>query len=508
MPPRSCSQRLATLAGHHPLIVGALGTLLTLVVLSISALTLWADRETAVEHAHGMSKNVAAVLASNISRTVESADQSLLMLIASLDKPIVRSLSPEVRHELLFGSTLSARYVTGMGVTDDKGHLIDGCCSGTHRWDFSDRDYFTAHRDSTNVGLYISAAYQARSRAGVEAIALSRRINRPDGTFGGTALVAIDLEYFKHLLDDLEIGPRGVAAIVRTDGTLVARNPALGKALTRDLNGSPMFPRMVNRESGFYTASSVIDGTIRLYTFQRVPGTPFIAVVAPAMEDALAPWKRLSWIVGLSSLLVSSAFCGGVWLLAFALRGRVIAEQHLRELTQTDSLTGLKNRRALDLALESEWDRLQRSDGCLSVLFVDADNFKRYNDEHGHAQGDVALQHLANCIARHVRRRGDLAARYGGEEFMVVLPDTDETGAMRVAEAIRAEAEGSRPSDVAQDFPPLTVSVGCATTRRSSSSSLDALTKAADIALYQAKRSGKNCIVWTSVESTSQAPTR
>ncbi|MFX8114472.1 GGDEF domain-containing protein, partial [Acinetobacter baumannii] len=84
--------------------------------------------------------------------------------------------------------------------------------------------------------------------------------------------------------------------------------------------------------------------------------------------------------------------------------GRVMAESHLRELTQTDPLTGLKNRRALDVALENEWDRLQRNDSRLSVLLVDADHFKRYNDEHGHAQGDTALQYLANCISKHARR--------------------------------------------------------------------------------------------------------
>lgn len=222
------------------------------------------------------------------------------------------------------------------------------------------------------------------------------------------------------------------------------------------------------------------------------------------MDDALESWKKLSWIVGLSSLLVGSAFCAGVWLLAFALRGRVMAEEHLRELTQTDPLTGLKNRRALDAALENEWDRLQRSGSCLSVLFVDADNFKRYNDEHGHAQGDVALQHLAACIARHVRRRGDLAARYGGEEFVVVLPDTDESGAMQVAEAIRVEAERSRLRDGNQDLPPVTVSIGCTTVRRSNHTSLEALTKAADDALYRAKGSGRNCIVWTAVEPAAQ----
>ncbi|MEE2979510.1 MAG: GGDEF domain-containing protein [Pseudomonadota bacterium] len=496
---RPLARRLATSAGHHPFVVGALGTLLTFIVLAISVLTLWANRETAIEHAHDTSKNVAAVLASHISRTVESADQSLQTLIGALDKPGIRNLDPQVRHDLLFSPTASARYVTGMGVTDDKGQLVDGCCSLTRRWDFSDRDYFIVHRDHANVGLYVSGVYKARSRAGVEAIALSRRMDRRDGTFAGTALVAIDLDYFKQLLEKLDVGPRGVTAIVRTDGTLLARNPPPSAARAPDLNKSLTFPRMVNQESGFYVAPSSSDGVLRLYTFQRVPGTPFIAVVAPAMSDALAPWQRLSWIVGLSSLSVSLAFCAGVWLLAFALRGRVMAENHLRELTQTDPLTGLKNRRALDVALENEWDRLQRNDSRLSVLFIDADHFKRYNDAHGHAQGDVALQYLSQCISKHARRRGDLAARYGGEEFVVLLPDTGETGATRIAEAIRAEVEGAGAPVGDTGLAPFTVSVGCATARRASFPSLNALTKAADDALYEAKRKGRNRVDYAAV---------
>ncbi|MBR8356445.1 GGDEF domain-containing protein [Burkholderia vietnamiensis] len=491
----SRAQRLATLAAYHPLVVGTLGTVLTLIVLAISALTLWADRETAIEHAHDMSKNVAAVLAANISRTVETADRTLVVLAAAQNKPAIRNLDPEIRHDLLYSQTGSAQYITGMGIIDDRGKLIDGRYAHTHHLDLSDRDYFTVQRNSPNVGLYVSAVYRTRSRAGVETIGLSRRISRPDGSFAGVALVAINLDYFNQLLQKLDIGAHGAASIIRVDGSWVARNPPSSAARGYSLRKSMVFPRMANEESGFYVAHSASDGVLRLYTFQRVPGTPFIAVVAPAMDDALAAWKRLSWIAGLSSLSVSMAFCAGVWLLAFALRGRLEAESHLKELTRTDPLTGLKNRRALDRTLDNEWHRLQRNDSSLSVLYVDADNFKAYNDTHGHAQGDLALAYLANCISKHVRRRGDLAARYGGEEFVVVLPDTDENSAMQIAEAIRAEVAGARPMDGNLPLAPFTVSVGYATARRSSFASLDALTKAADAALYEAKRKGRNCVM-------------
>ncbi|MFX1739311.1 diguanylate cyclase [Paraburkholderia sp. A1RI_3L] len=490
-------RRAAVIAGRRPFIVGALGTLLATGVLGVSLLTLIAARDTAIAHAHETSRNVAAVLSSNISRTIESSDQSLQTLIAALNKPAIQHMNADVRHELLFNRTAASRYVTGMGVTDARGQLIDGCCSSTHRWDFSDRDYFFVHRQSAKVGLYISAVYRARSRGGVEAMALSRRIDNADGSFKGVALVAIDVAYFRHLLDDLDVGPHGITAIVRTNGTLVARNPYLPPALAPNFNKSPTFPRMVNEASGFYAARSSTDGVLRLYTFQRVPGTPLIAVVAPALDDVLASWQTLSWIVGVSASAISFAFCAVVWLLAFALRDRALAEYRLTELTQTDSLTGLKNRRALDEVLENEWERLQRNDSALSVLYVDADHFKQYNDKHGHAEGDKALKHLAACIAQRVRRRGDCAARYGGEEFVVVLPDTNGANALLIAEGIREELERSWQARHEAGTPglhPFTVSIGCATGRRAHPGSLDELTKAADFALYEAKRAGRNCV--------------
>jgi diguanylate cyclase (GGDEF)-like protein len=486
--------RLAVSAGRHPLIVGALGSLMALGVMAISLITLLASRDAAVEHAHETSRNVTAVLVGSIARTIETSDNSLRALIDALNKPAIQTMDPGLRHELLFDRT-AAEYVTGMGVTDDRGRLIDGCCSSSHTWDFSDRDYFIAHRRSANVGLYVSSVYLARSRPGAKSIAMTRRMNRADGSFGGVAVVAVDVEYFAQLLAKLDVGPKGITAIVRTDGTLVARNPPIRQPELVDLGRSSTFARMVNHDSGFYAAPSISDGILRLYTFQRVPGTSLIAVVAPAESDVLASWERLSWIVGVSASAVSLAFFTVVWLLAFALRDHAKAQVLLTELTQTDPLTGLRNRRALDEVLENEWERLEGGDGCLSLLFVDADNFKQYNDRHGHALGDIALKRLAECINRHMRRRGDLAARYGGEEFVVVLPDTDHTGAVRVAEAIRLEVECGRPTPVLGVLPKFTVSIGCATGRRSCTTSLDELTKSADQALYEAKRNGRNTIV-------------
>ncbi|HDR8944431.1 TPA: GGDEF domain-containing protein [Burkholderia vietnamiensis] len=504
MPATLSIEKIADWAGRHYLAVGVLGTLMSVAALGISAATLWAARSEVVEHARENSRNVAAVLASEVARTVETSNSALASLATNIRNPAMARMNAGLRHDLLFERT-AAQYVTGMGVTDRYGRLIDGCCGPSHRWDFSDRDYFKVHRDSDSVGLYVSQAYRARSRGGTESIALSRRIERPDHTFEGIAVVAIDLAYFDRLLSRLNVGPHGISAILRADGTILARNPPLSDGQMVRLRRSKAFERMVQHESGFYAARSSIDGTLRLYTYQQVPGTPLIAVVAPAEQDVLADITRLSWKVGVSASVIGALFCAVMWLLAFALRDNLRKQTLLTDLTRTDPLTGLHNRRALDAALADEWQRLQRgNDGSLSMLFIDADHFKQYNDRYGHAQGDTALRFLAECIRAHTRRRGDLAARYGGEEFVAVLPDTDESGAATVAEAIRGAVERNCLDGFDATMPAFTVSIGCATAHRGHPKSVQALSHHADLALYTAKRQGRNRVCRADAKSFAQ----
>jgi diguanylate cyclase (GGDEF)-like protein/excisionase family DNA binding protein len=152
----------------------------------------------------------------------------------------------------------------------------------------------------------------------------------------------------------------------------------------------------------------------------------------------------------------------------------------------TDGLTGLYNHRYLHERLEEELKRAQRHKTKLSLLFCDCDNFKAYNDSHGHKAGDAALAHIARII-ESCSRRVDLAARYGGEEFVLVLVETDAAGALTVAERIRAEVETETDSG----GPPLTVSIGVATFP-DHASVRDELLDQADQAMYAAKRAGRN----------------
>lgn len=484
--------RVAVLAGRHPLSVGALGSLLALGAFALTLLTLAAARQDALDHARDTSLSVLSVLSNDVQHNFELADLSLQAVAAGLRDPLVMQLDPDIRHKVLFDRTTTVHYISAVSALDANGNVVEYGADTPPKANLADRDYFYVHRQRSNLGLYYSRPYQSRLRGGISAIALSRRIDNPNGSFAGVAVIAINLDYFQQVLDKLEVGPHGVSLIVRTDGTIVARSPQIGDSTHFSAIRSARLLRLLQSQSGSSSEVSPYDGIRRLYTFARIPGTPLIAVVAPAEQDVLAEWQGRAEIVGASALLVCGTFIVVIWLLAFALRDRGAMQSRLEHMAQTDSLTGLNNRRALDRVLLTEWQRMQRT-GCeLSVLFIDADHFKRYNDQHGHALGDLALQRIAAALARHLKRPGDTAARYGGEEFVAVLPDTDECGAINVAEAIRREIEVCHSADTKRRIPAVTVSIGCGTARQSRDTSLDAFMRRADAALYVAKTSGRN----------------
>jgi diguanylate cyclase (GGDEF)-like protein/PAS domain S-box-containing protein len=167
-------------------------------------------------------------------------------------------------------------------------------------------------------------------------------------------------------------------------------------------------------------------------------------------------------------------------------------EQRLRDLSNTDALTGLANRRALDDALKQECGLALAQDRDLAVLMFDIDHFKKFNDNHGHAQGDRVLKQFARAALSCVRADLDTLCRYGGEEFTLICRDTPQEGALLLAERIRVCIEAMRVDGLA-----VTTSIGVAGLRESSALRPDALIEHADAALYRAKHGGRNRVVAT-----------
>ncbi|MDS3859852.1 diguanylate cyclase [Thermosynechococcaceae cyanobacterium BACA0444] len=169
------------------------------------------------------------------------------------------------------------------------------------------------------------------------------------------------------------------------------------------------------------------------------------------------------------------------------------ANQELQQLVYVDGLTQIGNRRQFtDLSL-AEWRRAAREQTPISLVLVDIDYFKLYNDHYGHQQGDAILYRIAQQLAAGLQRPGDLATRYGGEEFALILPDTPEAGAIQVVEQIQeAIVTLAIPHAASPITPHLTLSFGIATLIPQPTQALDLLLTAADQALYQAKAQGRN----------------
>lgn len=168
------------------------------------------------------------------------------------------------------------------------------------------------------------------------------------------------------------------------------------------------------------------------------------------------------------------------------------ANQELQRLSMTDGLTGIANRRMFDVSLAREWRRCMRLNKPLSVVMLDVDYFKKYNDRYGHQEGDDCLVAVAQEVARSAPRPGDLVARYGGEEFVMILADTDEDGANWVAERIRQHVAGLNMPHKDSSDGHVTVSCGISSVIPSQELSVEMLVKSADNALYLSKNQGRN----------------
>ncbi len=172
------------------------------------------------------------------------------------------------------------------------------------------------------------------------------------------------------------------------------------------------------------------------------------------------------------------------------------ANQELQRLSMMDGLTGIANRRMFDMSLAREWRRCMRLNKPLSVVMLDVDYFKKYNDRYGHQDGDDCLKLVAQAVQRSAPRPGDLVARYGGEEFVMILSDTDEDGANWVAERIRQQVAALNLPHADSDYDHVTVSCGISSVVPTLDLAAEMLLKSADNALYLSKNQGRNTVTY------------
>ena len=174
----------------------------------------------------------------------------------------------------------------------------------------------------------------------------------------------------------------------------------------------------------------------------------------------------------------------------------MLENQHLRNLVNIDELTKISNRRHFDECLDTEWGRMCRESAPLSLILLDIDYFKRYNDTYGHLKGDSCLYEVAKAIGNCLKRPADIVARYGGEEFAVILPQTEYGGAMQMAEKIRQAIQDLAIEHINSQgrLKIVTVSLGVGSIVPNLEIQVPNLIQVADKALYNSKRQGRNIV--------------
>jgi diguanylate cyclase (GGDEF)-like protein len=440
-------------------------------------------------------ENLASSIDAEISRNVELYDLSLRAVASNMVLPEIRDVSKPIRHLILFDHAATARHFGAIQVFDADGRLIiDASTLDPVQEDRSDEEFFTVHREQPDAGLFIS---RPMLHHGAYAIVLSRRITGADGSFLGVVAGSIRFSYFHDLFGRLHLGTDDTITVLRRDGTVIMRTPFDLDVIGKNISYLPGVRRALSEPSGSYTAFGAADQEPRLFIWRD--GTrPLVVIVGKTWSSILELWRREAIRIGAVMMALISFVLAVTLFLAREIGRRASAEDKLEELATTDALTGLKNRRKFDTAIDAEWRRAARQKMPLALLMIDADHFKSYNDTFGHQAGDEILVGIAICISDSVRRAGDCAARYGGEEFAVLLPGLSAEDAVRVAETIRQKVRNW------SDGPTVTtVSVGVASLTPSATMDWSELVKAADKALYAAKANGRNQSVLASFPKLS-----
>ncbi|MDX3905696.1 MAG: diguanylate cyclase [Pigmentiphaga sp.] len=291
------------------------------------AAALYDTRQDARRAARDATVNLSRVVADGIGRDIELVDLSLQSILHDLRLAENAGLDAYRRHQLLFGNLPRMRGIGALILLDASGNVLTDSRSVRARgMAFAHRDYFRVHKDSADVGLYVSRPFLSRM-TGQWSIAVSRRIARPDGSFGGVVVGTLQVAYLENLFRQLDLSRNGVIALVRGDGSVIARFPAIPGMAGREVTNLKLFKHYPAVQSGSYQAEGPADGLSRLYAFTAVPSRPLIVVVGMADTDIYAGWRNKAVGIGLMTLLLCIGTMALVWKLRREFTLRLAAER-------------------------------------------------------------------------------------------------------------------------------------------------------------------------------------
>ncbi|PZP90812.1 MAG: sensor domain-containing diguanylate cyclase [Variovorax paradoxus] len=474
------------------------------------------SRRHVIEQTHAVNTNLARAVSEQVELSLAQVDQLLDTVVEELERADVTSDSLLRLQPVLVNHVARTEQLSGMFVYDAKGAWI---ATSEAKWDSSFNDaqaaYFVHHRESQSALARVGAPVRSRS-SDEWVIPVSRRINDAEGRFAGVALATLSVDYYSRLLGRFNLGEGAITLTIASH--YVARHPIIATNVGQP--ATVLNPFVGPAGSGFGSSVSPIDGVDRFFSFERARSHPSLVIVASGREQVLAAWRTSSWLQSLWVLLLCLALAIGLRLIQLNLRYRIRAEEGLRDahdalakanvqlqrIARLDSMTGLPNRGTFDRRFERAFRSSQREQEPLSIIMVDVDHFKQFNDTYGHMKGDNCLIRVAAALRTVVRRPEDLVARYGGEEMALMLRQTGAAGAASVAEAARRAVRDLAIEHAGSPLGRVTVSLGVASLIPGRDHARTDLLMSADAALYDAKRLGRDRVHVAGWDSPTLSP--
>ena len=477
---------------------------------ALAGLSAWYSWNTYKHQAQTLAQttsSAADIVTQQLQDTMQVADMTLQILrTQATSHDMSAALIAEITKEMHIEDAALPQ-LDNLVLFDEQGNLAaQSNRSPTPGINVADREYFLYHRTHANQDIRINPPLISRvSHRWV--LPMTMRVNHPDGSFAGIAGVNVNYEFLAQFYSQMNLGTDAAIDMFLSNGTLLMRWPATTEFFGKDFSRSESFKAALKQGGqGFQTIRSSIDGTVRYFSFRKLDYYPIFVLVGVSMREAYTSWWLDTLAHAIVCLLVASLIS---WfnlrlMQQIALRDQIESElsranQSLEKMAMNDGLTGIANRRYFDIALAEKFSLAKRHGHPLAIVMFDIDYFKQYNDRYGHIAGDECLKRVAQTIGSVAAKRpGDILARYGGEEFAVVLPSTDTSGAFMVAERILAAVRALGIAHADSPAGIVTLSAGVdARQPVQESAGLDQLLTAADEALYQAKKDGRNRVCGT-----------
>jgi diguanylate cyclase (GGDEF)-like protein len=494
---RSSLRRRLAAWTHSARLLTAISVACTLGLCGVAAVMLAEMRQDANRRAEITGRSLVQMLSRDVARNLELYGLSLQAVVDGMEAPSIRNADPIVRHGILFDRAITARNFSPVFVFDAAGDAI--LMSKTLEapsLNVADRSYFQHAKAKPGSDLHVGTPIVSRlSKRWM--VPLTRRISHPDGSFAGLSLGMIDVAYFQDLFEAAVPGQNWTVTLYGPEGIIIARTPHDPELIGRSVGATESYRIIVAADETTFWGSAMIGGGERQFSAARIGTSPLHLSVSMTASAIYAEWWQRSFVFGAIVLTLCALILVLTALFRRELHHRRSAERamavlniELEALATSDALTGLSNRRRFDEVLARDVRRAMRQQRPLTLLLLDADHFKGFNDQYGHQMGDEALKLIARTIGTALTGPNDTCFRIGGEEFAVVLPETDEAGARIVAERIRHAVASRGLRHTANPHGIVTVSSGLAQL----GPDMDAATfvAAADAALYESKRLGRN----------------